>query len=165
LSNSSEGAGPPGGALGRAIGADRRQRVSVYGICEDGGGSVLLVRAARSLTVAGRWFLPGGGLQHGESPVEGLQREFAEETGLEVQAQTLRGVLSDMTTLPDGSLLHTIRIIYDVGRWVGELRAEASGSSDAVQWFRREEMGSLPTMPYVLEAVFGLGEVSDYPRH
>ena len=34
-------------------------------------GHVLLVRAARYLTVAGRWFLPGGGIDHGEDPVDG----------------------------------------------------------------------------------------------
>ncbi len=30
---------------------------------------------------AGRWFLPGGGVQHGEHPIESLRREFEEESG------------------------------------------------------------------------------------
>jgi len=62
-------------------GAERRQRVAAYGVCIDASGRVLLARAALSLTIAGRWFLPGGGLDHGESPVAGLEREFEEETG------------------------------------------------------------------------------------
>ena len=60
------------------------QRVAVYGIYESPDRQVLLVRAAPYLTVAGQWFLPGGGLEHGEEPVAGLRREFAEETGLDV---------------------------------------------------------------------------------
>jgi 8-oxo-dGTP diphosphatase len=145
--------GSPGPATPRLEG---RQRVAVYGVCEDDAGQVLLVRAARSLTVAGRWFLPGGGLKYAEDPVAGLRREFSEETGLTVQSQTLRGVLSDLTELPDGSFLHTVRIIFSIASWVGDLRAEANGSSDAVRWFDREEIRSLPVMPYVHEAVFGL---------
>ena len=50
--------------------AKSHQRVAVYGICEDlrgAGGRVLLVRAAPYLTVAGRWFLPGGGIDHGST--------------------------------------------------------------------------------------------------
>ena len=68
-----------------------RQRVAVYGICEDGRRRVLLVRAARYLTVAGRWFLPGGGIDHGEDPVTALRREFAEETGLQVEVGDAQG--------------------------------------------------------------------------
>lgn len=32
----------------------------------------------------GRWDLPGGGLDYGESPEEGLRREVKEEMGLEI---------------------------------------------------------------------------------
>jgi 8-oxo-dGTP diphosphatase len=132
---------------------DRAQRVAVYGICDDGRGRVLLVRASSTLTVAGRWFLPGGGLEHGEDPVDGLRREFAEETGLTVTGETLQGVLSDLTTLPDGALLHTVRIIYRVDAWQGTLQAEAVGSSEAVRWVDRREVGSLPVLPYVTTAL------------
>ena len=131
----------------------RRQRVAVYGLCTDPGDRVLLVRASAMLTVAGRWFLPGGGLEHGEHPTVGLRREFAEETGLSVAETDLRGVLSDLTTLPDGTELHTVRIIYRVGRWSGELRAETTGSSDAVRWVERDELPTIGVMPYVAEAL------------
>jgi 8-oxo-dGTP pyrophosphatase MutT (NUDIX family) len=32
----------------------------------------------------GKWELPGGGLDHGEDPVNGIKREIQEEMGLEV---------------------------------------------------------------------------------
>jgi ADP-ribose pyrophosphatase YjhB (NUDIX family) len=135
------------------VGGRKRQRVAVYGIAVDPAGRVLVVRAAQNLTVRGRWFLPGGGLEHGETPAGALGREVAEETGLEVLSRTLLGVLADRTTLPDGTDLHTVRIIYRIDGWAGSLRAEASGSSDAVRWVPGAELATLPVMPYVTEAL------------
>ena len=130
-----------------------RQRVAVYGICEDGDGHVLLVRAARYLTVAGRWFLPGGGIDHGEDPVTALEREFAEETGLQVRVGGLKGVLSDVITLPNGADLHTIRIIYGIESYSGQLRDETDGSSDAARWQPYDQLSDLPLAHYVGRAL------------
>lgn len=150
---------PTGAAKVQSMGHSpaRRQRVSVYGICEDGAGRVLLVRAASYLTVAGRWFLPGGGIDHGEDPVAALRREFSEETGLDVEIGELKGVLSDVQTLPDGTLLHTVRIIYGIDSYAGVLRDETNGSSDAACWHRVDELAELPLVPYARRALTELG--------
>ena len=134
----------------------RQQRVAVYGICEEGTGKdgrVLLVRAAPHLTVAGQWFLPGGGLDHGEDPVDGLRREFREETGLAITVGPLLGILSDVFTLPDGASLHTLRIVYAVDGHSGELRDEVDGSSDIARWVPLDQALDLPLRPYVLRAL------------
>lgn len=52
-------------------------RLSVYGIYMV-GDSVLLMQDPRSL----RWELPGGGVEKGETPEQGIIREFEEETGV-----------------------------------------------------------------------------------
>jgi len=130
----------------------RHQRIAVYGICRE-DGQILLARASRTLTVAGRWFLPGGGLHYGEEPLAGLVREFEEETGLAVRPGRLRGVLSDVITLPDGDGLHTVRLVYDIDGWAGTLRAEADGSTDAVAWMELAELDTLPLMAYVTRAL------------
>lgn len=135
------------------------QRIAVYGVCRH-DGRVLLARAAGYLTVAGRWFLPGGGLLHGEEPTEGLVREFEEETGLDVIPGPLLGVLSDLAELPDGSVLHTVRLIYEIASWRGEVRPETDGSTDAVAWVADDELAELPVMAYVTRA---LGELAS-PR-
>jgi 8-oxo-dGTP diphosphatase len=129
------------------------QRVAVYGICEDGGGNILLVRAAPHLTVAGQWFLPGGGLENGEEPVDGLRREFKEETGLQVDVGALLGILSDVFTLPDGASLHTLRIIHRVDGYAGDLRDEVGGSSDVARWVPIDGAAELPLRPYVRRAL------------
>jgi 8-oxo-dGTP pyrophosphatase MutT (NUDIX family) len=129
------------------------QRVAVYGICEDADDRVLLVRAAPYLTVAGRWFLPGGGIDHGEHPVAALQREFHEETGLDVEVGPLKGVLSDTFILPDGSNLHTVRIVYAIEGFSGSLRDEIGGSTDTAAWLPLGEALALPLMPYVTRAL------------
>ena len=60
---------------------EERQRLAAYGLARR-ANKVLLVRASPSTGVPGTWWLPGGGLQFGESPGTCLVREFMEETGL-----------------------------------------------------------------------------------
>ena len=127
----------------------RRQRIAAYGVCLDSGGRILLARASPSITLQGRWFLPGGGVDHGESPTDSLTREMEEESGLDVTVGPLLDVLSDVRTIPDGTSLHTVRIIYSVASWSGTLRPEVDGTTDAVGWFTPEEVRDMPLAHYV----------------
>ncbi len=132
----------------------KRQRIAAYGVCRDADGRLLLARASSSLTVRGRWFLPGGGVQHGESPPDSLSREMDEETGLIVVVGELLEVLSDVRTVPpDRTNLHTVRLIYQVDSWEGRLRPESDGTTDAVGWFTPGELGTLPLANYVTTVV------------
>lgn len=47
-------------------------------------GKILLLRRAAESAFAGQWFLPGGGVDPGESPQEAAHRELREESGLEM---------------------------------------------------------------------------------
>jgi len=130
-----------------------RQRIAAYGLVRDADGRLLLARAAPSLTLRGRWFLPGGGVQHGESPPDSLRREIEEESGLDVVVGPLLDVLSDVRTIPDGTSLHTVRLVYQVESWEGILRPEADGTTDAVEWFTLDEVRTLPLARYVQHVV------------
>ena len=127
----------------------KRQRIAVYGVCRDGDGRILLARASPAITLQGRWFLPGGGVDHGEDPLDTLRREMQEESGLTVTVGPLLDVLSDTRTIPDGANLHTVRIIYRVASWSGTLRPEVDGTTDAVGWFTPEEVRDMPLAHYV----------------
>ena len=130
-------------------GAKKRQRIAAYGVCRDREGRILLARASPAITLQGRWFLPGGGVDHGESPTDSLTREMEEESGLTVTVGPLLDVLSDVRTIPDGTSLHTVRIIYRVATWTGTLRPEVGGTTDAVGWFAPEEVRDMPLAHYV----------------
>ncbi len=130
-----------------------RQRIAAYGLCRDGDGRVLLVRAAPSTHLAGQWFLPGGGLGFGEDPEDGLAREFVEETGLTVRAAALRAVLSDVSVLPSRVRVHTIRMIYRVSLFDGEPRPEVAGSTDDVRWVSSDLLATLPVADYARRAL------------
>ena len=130
-----------------------RQRLAAYGVCVDAQGNLLLARASSSLSIQGRWFLPGGGVDHGEHPADAVRREIEEESGLTVVLGPLLDVLSDVRILPDATNLHTVRIIYRVASWSGTLRAEQSGTTDAIGWFSKSELATLPLARYVVEVV------------
>ena len=72
-----------------------------------------------------------------------------EESGLTVTVGPLLDVLSDVRTIPDGTSLHTVRIIYRVASWSGTLRPEVGGTTDAVGWFTPEEVRHMPLAHYV----------------
>ncbi len=55
--------------------------VGAIAVIERADGSLLLVRQA----YRSRWGVPGGLLQRGESPADGVRREVAEEVGLAIE--------------------------------------------------------------------------------
>ena len=65
----------------RIDGKAYRQRVGAYAVALDPAGRVALVEAPAARTEE-RWlFLPGGGIEPGESPEDCVRRECLEETG------------------------------------------------------------------------------------
>ena len=142
-----------GTSISGVAGDRRRQRIAAYGVCRDPDGRILLARASPAITLQGRWFLPGGGVKHGEDPLDSLAREIEEEAGLTVTPGPLLDVLSDVRTIPDGTNLHTVRLIYRVDSWVGTLRPEVGGTTDAVGWFTLEEVRDMPLAIYVQTVV------------
>jgi 8-oxo-dGTP diphosphatase len=60
--------------------------VAARAVVMDESGRVLLIRRAPDVYLdPGRWELPGGKMDHGESLEEALAREVGEETGLSVR--------------------------------------------------------------------------------
>jgi 8-oxo-dGTP diphosphatase len=57
----------------------------VGAVLHDEAGRLLLIRR-RHAPHAGSWSLPGGRVEHGETPEQAVEREVREETGLEVRA-------------------------------------------------------------------------------
>jgi ADP-ribose pyrophosphatase YjhB (NUDIX family) len=124
-------------------------RVSAYALCRD-DDRVLLCRIAPGYwSGVGSWTLPGGGLEFGESPRDGVIRELAEETGLDGVIEALVEVFdwaSDWIHPRDAvdEAFHAIQIVYRVRITGGALRNEPDGSTDVAAWFTRAEAEALP---------------------
>ena len=124
----------------------------VYGVAIR-RGEALLVRASKPHDGEEMWWLPGGGIDFGESPATALRREFIEETGLEVLSELLIDVLDDTRTRPNGQLVHSLRVIYMVVVDDGEPQAEADGTTDHVEWVPMTKVLERRLAPYAEQAL------------
>lgn len=59
------------------------------GIIRNEQGDIFISQRGGDSHLAGLWEFPGGKIESGESPYDGLVRELAEETGINVQQATL----------------------------------------------------------------------------
>ena len=99
-------------------------------------GELLLVREAMD----GRWTLPGGWADVGETPSLAVEREVKEETGLTVQANRIVGVY-DANRLPgELPLYHADKLLFLCEPGDGDLRP--SEETSEVAFFPIEELPS-----------------------
>jgi ADP-ribose pyrophosphatase YjhB (NUDIX family) len=103
----------------------------------DGEGRVLLARRAIEPDL-GKWDLPGGFLEEGEEPVDGLRRELREETGLEVEPLAFLGVWVDAYGDGEGAVA-TLNLY-----WVSRAEGEPHPADDVseLRWFAPAELPS-----------------------
>lgn len=97
---------------------------------------VLLVRRGRE-PLKGHWSLPGGALEVGESLQEGVIREVAEETGLQVEPVQLIELLDRIHRESDRVRYHYVIADYLCRVTGGTLLA--SSDADEVRWVERSE--------------------------
>lgn len=106
---------------------------------------ILLCRLSTGAS-AGRWTLPGGGLEFGEHPEDTVRREVREETGFEVDGLDLAEIWS-VVTEHEGEPWHILHFIYRARITGGEQTNEADGSTDRCDWFSEPQVRQLPLVP------------------
>ncbi|MFI8002239.1 (deoxy)nucleoside triphosphate pyrophosphohydrolase [Streptomyces sp. NPDC086010] len=123
-------------------------------VCD--GGRLLAARRSAPPELAGRWELPGGKLEPGESGEQALVRELREELG--VEAQPLERIPGEWP-LNSGYVLRVwmVRLVSGEPRSLedhDELRWLDAGEADTVDWLDQDR-------PAVAEAVRRLRGIPD----
>jgi 8-oxo-dGTP diphosphatase len=141
----------------------RHQRFAAYGLVTGPDGQVLLTRIAQGYPGAGRWHLPGGGTDFGETAAAGLLRELIEETDQ-------RGHITGLLTVshlhqraargPEEVAIdwHGVRVVFRalVDRPTRPRVMEGPGSTQEAEWFDPAKALSLDLTDVAHEAVANL---------
>jgi ADP-ribose pyrophosphatase YjhB (NUDIX family) len=104
-------------------------------LCVDNGRVLLARRAIEPFR--GFWDVPGGFLEEGEDPLDGVRRELKEETGLAIEPERFLGIWMDRYG-GDSTAEATLNL-YWTARVVGGEAAPADDVSE-LRWFDRDEL-------------------------
>jgi 8-oxo-dGTP diphosphatase len=109
---------------------------AVSALVVDARGRVLLGRRAGD-PYAGLWDTPGGFLEEGEDPVEGLRREFREEASVELDLGEFVGMWVDRYG-DDVDAPAFLALLWRATIASGEL--EPADDVSALEWFAPDEL-------------------------
>ena len=103
----------------------------------DDQGKLLLVQRADNT----KWAMPGGALEVGETPAEGVVRETLEETGIKCEPVALVGVF-DSRICGTVSQFHMYQFVFLCRRLAGTEQTEASHAHEVLgsQWFAEDAL-------------------------
>jgi len=116
----------------------KNPKLAADGVILSGGEIVLIKR--RNYPFQGKWALPGGFVDYGETVEHATVREMKEETGLEVEITRLVGVYSDPARDPRG---HAVSVVYLCKIAGGTLK----GGNDASE-AKRFRLDALPDLAF-----------------
>jgi len=111
----------------------------VAAVIRDRAGRFLLARRPAGRHMAGLWEFPGGKVHDGEAPAAALERELAEELGLEI---TVGDPITFATHDEPG--LRILLLFYEAAIRSGEPQAR---EGQEVAWVPPAELRRYPTPP------------------
>ena len=155
----------------------RKQRVGAYALIRRdtpsavGEGDVLLVQFSQRGFHTGSWSLPGGGVEHGESPRPALEREVREECGVACAVGELLAVHDEAFsgTAPSGRFedYHAVLLVFaaTVEPDADPRVAEVGGTTEAAAWVPVADVraGTLPVLDVVRRALDAEGKMGTDP--
>lgn len=113
--------------------------LTARGICEYNNKILLLKVRSKSSHDAEKWEIPGGKVKKGEFFDQALKREFMEETGLEINIDSLYNVVqNDYTACKTNEEIKSVQLIMKVSSKTDEVRI--SEEHDDYKWFSKEEL-------------------------
>ena len=125
-------------------------RVGVGAIVID-SGRVLLVRRGKP-PLMGKWSVPGGMVELGETTREAIQREVAEECGLEIKVGEVAGILDRVVRDAEGRIrYHWVLVDYVASLVSGTLCA--ASDADEAQWVEVDDVERLDTTDGLMDMI------------
>ena len=116
--------------------------LTARGICEYDGKILFLKVRSRSSHDAEKWEIPGGKVKKGEFFDQALKREFMEETGLEINIDSLYNVIqNEYTACKTNEKIKSVQLIMKVSSGTDEVKISAE--HDDYKWFTHEELKEL----------------------
>jgi 8-oxo-dGTP diphosphatase len=133
--------------IGRLVdmGSTPTHSVSVAGVVVRDDGRVLVVQRRDN----GHWEPPGGVLELAETFDEGVRREVAEETGVQVEVERLTGVYKNLTR-------GIVALVFRCRPAAGE--ATATDESRRVAWFTPDEVRQHMAPAYAIRVLDALAD-------
>lgn len=121
-------------------------RFGVYAVLKCNNDYILIKKSKGPFK--GRWDLPGGKLDFGETADEALKRELKEETGLKVKSSNLETVVS-YTHKTEVEHFHHIGVIYTAEvKDIAKLKRGPDGNdSFGAEVFSKKELKELKLTP------------------
>jgi 8-oxo-dGTP pyrophosphatase MutT (NUDIX family) len=119
-------------------------------IFDETRGKVLLTRRADN----GRWCLPGGRMEPGESAEEACAREVLEETGLQVKVGRLTGIYTTphrIIEYADGNRVQLVALSFEAEVTGGTM--SLSDETTEIAYFSLSEIETLDIMEHHVERI------------
>ncbi|MBF6299760.1 NUDIX domain-containing protein [Nocardia amamiensis] len=116
------------------------------------GEELLLSRRRSADEFDGRWHLPAGRLEAGESATAGAVREAREETGVEIEPDDLNFV--HVAHVVAAGREARLGLFFETSRWVGEPVNREPDNCYELRWFPLDELPD-DIIEYPLEAIRG----------
>ena len=113
--------------------------LTVRGICEYNNKILLLKLRSISAHDAGKWEIPGGKVKKNEFFDDALRREYMEETGLEIEIDSLyNAIQKNFTACKTGESIKSIQLIMTVSTNTDEI--VISDEHAMYGWFTKDEI-------------------------
>lgn len=130
----------------------KKEKIGLSSCCfleQKKGHYLFLKRSQKSIWGANKWDLPGGKMDHGETPKETLKREVKEETGQIVKNPELVGMIK-VKVKKQNKKINVLKLIY-IGKSIGKIKINNENQDYKI--LTLNEAKKIPLAPKVINAI------------
>lgn len=103
-------------------------------------GQTLMLQRAKNDGLQGKWIVPGGKFEPGETPEECALREVEEETGLKLTEINFRGIITFVQSKPDIYIKTCTCFVFESFAFQGNICTSPEGE---LRWIADKEIARM----------------------